>query len=149
LLRTFSKIYGLAGLRLGYGIGHRDLIAALEKIRQPFNVNSMAQAGGLAALDDEEHVRKTRQNNLEGRKFFEETLRAMSVEFVPSHANFILARVGDGRGVFAALQAGGIIVRPMEGYGLPEWIRISIGTPRENQRCAKALKKILGKKQNL
>jgi histidinol-phosphate aminotransferase len=146
LLRTFSKIHGLAGLRLGYGIGHPDFIAALEKIRQPFNVNSMAQAAGLAALDDEAHVQKTRQNNSAGRKFFEEALREMGVEYVPSSANFILLRAGEGRRVFGELQARGIIVRPVDNYGLPEWVRVSIGTPRENQRCLSALKKILGKK---
>jgi len=146
LLRTFSKIHGLAGLRLGYAIGHPELIAALEKIRQPFNVNSLAQAGGLAALDDGGHVQKTRQNNFAGLKFFEEALREMGVEFVPSHANFILARVGDGKGVFQALQSRGIIVRPMDGYGLPEWLRITIGLPRQNHRCARALKTILRRK---
>ena len=143
LLRTFSKIYGLAGLRLGYGIGHRDFMAALEKIRQPFNVNSLAQAAGLAALDDNAHVQRTRQNNFQGRKFFEEALREMGVEYVPSSANFILLRTGEGRRVTGELQALGIIVRPMEIYGLPEWIRISIGTPRENRRCLKTLQKIL------
>ncbi len=146
LLRTFSKIYGLAGLRLGYGIAHRNFIAALEKIRQPFNVNSMAQAAGLAALDDEAHVQKTRQNNAEGRRFLEDALRLMGVEFVPSSANFILLRVGDARRVFSELQAGGVIVRPVENYGLPEWLRISIGTPRENRRCLRALQTILRKK---
>ena len=146
LLRTFSKIYGLAGLRLGYGIGHPDFIAALEKVRQPFNVNSMAQAAGLAALDDEAHVQKTRQNNSEGRQFLEDALREMGVEFVPSSANFVLLRVGEARRVFSELQARGIIVRPVENYGLPEWLRISIGAPRENRRCLKALQKILRKK---
>lgn len=145
LLRTFSKIYGLAGLRLGYGIGHPAFIAALEKIRQPFNVNSLAQAGGLTALDDIAHVRKTRQNNAAGRKFWEAALSAMGLEFVPSSANFVLARVGQGRAVFEALQLRGIITRPMGGYELPEWIRISIGTPAENRRCARALQKIIGR----
>jgi len=143
LLRTFSKIYGLAGLRLGYGIGHPEFIGALEKIRQPFNTNSLAQAAGLAALDDEEHLRKTRENNLEGRKFFEEGFRKLGLEYVPTHANFILVKVGNARRVFAELQAGGIIVRPMEGYGLAPWLRISIGLPRENRRCLAALKQIL------
>jgi histidinol-phosphate aminotransferase len=146
LLRTFSKIYGLAGLRLGYGIGHPEFVAALEKVRQPFNVNSMAQAAGLAALDDEAHVNKTRQNNSEGLKFFEAALREMGVEYVPSSANFILLRVGEGRRVAGEMQAQGVIVRPVDNYGLPEWVRISIGTPRENQRCLKALKKTLNKK---
>jgi histidinol-phosphate aminotransferase len=143
LMRTFSKIHGLAGLRLGYGIGHPDFIAALEKIRQPFNINSLAQAAGLAALDDTAHVRKTRQNNAVGRKFWESALPAMGLEYVPSQANFILARVGRGREVFDALQRRGIITRPMDGYQLPEWIRISIGTPAENRRCARALQEII------
>ena len=142
LMRTFSKIYGLAGLRLGYGIGHPAFIAALEKIRQPFNINSLAQTAGLAALNDAAHVRKTRQNNARGRKFLESALSAMGVEFVPSSANFILARVGRGREVFEALQRRGIITRPMDGYQLPEWIRISIGTPAENRRCVRALREI-------
>ena len=146
LLRTFSKIYGLAGLRLGYGIGHPDFIAALEKVRQPFNVNSLAQAAGLAALDDDAHTQKTRQNNAGGRKYLEDALREMGVEYVPSSANFILLRVGEARRVFTELQAAGIIVRPVENYGLPEWLRISIGTPRQNQRCLKALQEILRKK---
>jgi histidinol-phosphate aminotransferase len=143
LLRTFSKIYGLAGLRLGYGIAHPEFISALEKIRQPFNINSLAQAAALAAMEDAAHVRKTIQNNSKGLMFMEKTLRGMEIPFVPSAANFILAKVGAGREVFEALQRQGIITRPMGGYQLPEWIRISIGTPAENQRCAKALKKIL------
>lgn len=143
LMRTFSKIYGLAGLRLGYGIAQPELIAALEKIRQPFNINSIAQAGALAALDDVEHVRKTRTNNAEGLKFFSESLRAAKLEFIPSAANFILVRVGDGQRVFDELQKCGVIVRPLGGYQLPEWIRISIGTPAENKRCLEALKKVL------
>lgn len=143
LLRTFSKIYGLAGLRLGYGIAHPDFISALEKIRQPFNVNSLAQAAGLAALDDDAHVENTRQNNAAGRKFLEEALTELGLEFVPSSANFILARVGDGRRIFEALQAQGVIMRPMHGYGLPEWVRISVGTLSENRRCVKTLRRVL------
>lgn len=143
LLRTFSKIYGLAGLRLGYGIAHPAFITALEKIRQPFNVNSLSQAAGLAALDDTAHVQKTRQNNFLGLKFLGDALRELGVEYVPSQANFLLAKVGEGQRVFAALQAKGIIVRPMQGYGLPEWIRISIGLPRENHRLVRALKSIV------
>jgi histidinol-phosphate aminotransferase len=143
LLRTFSKIYGLAGLRLGYGIAQPEFIAALEKIRQPFNINSLAQAAALAALADAAHVRKTRQNNFKGLKFLEKALAAMNVEYVPSSANFILAKVGAGREVFEQLQRRGIITRPMGGYQLPEFIRISVGTPAENQRCVKALREIL------
>ena len=143
LLRTFSKIYGLAGLRLGYGIAHPEFIAALEKIRQPFNVNSLAQAAGLAALDDTAHVKKTRRNNFQGRKFLEKSLAAMSVEYIPSSANFLLAKVGAGQEVFEQLQRRGVITRPMGGYQLPEFIRISVGTPAENRRCIKALREIL------
>jgi histidinol-phosphate aminotransferase len=146
LMRTFSKIYGLAGLRIGYGIGNPDLIAALEKTRQPFNVNSLAQAAALAALDDDEHVRKTRANNFAGLDFFRRAFRDLKLEFVPSFANFILVRVGEGQKVFDAMQKQGVITRPMGGYQLPEWIRISIGTPKENERCLGALKFALGKK---
>ncbi len=140
LMRTFSKIYGLAGLRIGYGVGNPDFITALEKIRQPFNTNLLAQTAALAALDDVEHVRKTRANNLAGLKFFEQAFRDSKLEFVPSHANFILVRVGEGQRVFEAMQKQGVIVRPMGGYQLPEWIRISIGTPQENERCLAAMK---------
>jgi histidinol-phosphate aminotransferase len=143
LMRTFSKIYGLAGLRLGYGIGHPDFVAAFEKIRQPFNLNLLAQAAGIAALDDAAHVKKTRRNNIEGRKFFEHALAAMGLEFVPTAANFILVRVGAGQAVFEALQREGVITRPMGGYQLPEFIRISIGTPAQNRRCIRALQKTL------
>jgi histidinol-phosphate aminotransferase len=146
LMRTFSKIFGLAGLRLGYGIGHPDLIAALEKIRQPFNINSIAQAGALAALDDSEHMRKTRENNARGLDFFERAFRDLKLEYIPSAANFILVRVGEGQKVFEAMQKLGVITRPMGGYQLPEWIRISVGTPKENERGLGALKSALSKK---
>ena len=149
LMRTFSKIYGLAGLRLGYGIGHPDLIAELEKIRQPFNVNALAQAGALAALDDTAHAEKTRVKNLRGLRFFTRAFRALGLEFIPSSANFILVRVGDGQRVFDELQKLGVIVRPMGGYQLPEWVRISIGLPRENKRCLAALKSALAKPEPL
>jgi histidinol-phosphate aminotransferase len=143
LMRTFSKIYGLAGLRLGYGIGGPDIIAALEKIRQPFNINAVAQAGALAALDDQEHMGRTRVNNSSGLGFFEKAFRELQLEFVPSSANFILVKVGDGLQVFNGLQKLGVIVRPMGGYQLPEWIRISVGTAAENARCLTALRKVL------
>jgi histidinol-phosphate aminotransferase len=143
LMRTFSKIYGLAGLRIGYGVGHPKMIAALEKIRQPFNINAVAQAGALAALDDVEHVASTRETNRHGLAFYEEVLAKMGLEYVPSAGNFILVRVGKGQGIFVELQKLGVIVRPMGGYQLPEWIRISIGTDQENRRCAEALRKVL------
>lgn len=143
LMRTFSKIHGLAGLRLGYGIGTPELIAALERVRQPFNINSLAQAAALAALEDDDHIRRTRENNAEGRRFLERELAGMGLEVVPSFANFVLVRVGDGRGAFEALQRRGIITRPMHGYGLPEFLRISVGTPDENARCIAALREVI------
>jgi histidinol-phosphate aminotransferase len=145
LLRTFSKIYGLAGLRLGYGIGHPSLIAALEKVRQPFNINALVQAAALAALDDTEHIERTRRNNREGLRFFEQAFRELKLRFIPSSANFILVHVGDGEKVCAELQKLSVIVRPMGIYQLPEWLRISIGTPEQNISCLAALKKTLKK----
>ena len=143
LMRTFSKIYGLAGLRVGYGIASAEFVSALEKIRQPFNLNLLAQAAALAALDDNEHVQKTRSNNFGGLEFFTTAFRALKLEYVPSHANFILVRVGAGQKVFDALQKQGVITRPMAGYLLPEFIRISIGTRQENERCLAALKAVI------
>jgi histidinol-phosphate aminotransferase len=140
LMRTFSKIYGLAGLRLGYGIGHPRLIAAMEKVRQPFNINSLIQAGAIAALDDQEHLTRTKKNNADGLSFFADELRNLKLEFIPSAANFVLVRVGPGQKVFELMQRQGVITRPMGGYKLPEWIRITIGTPEENRRCVEALK---------
>ena len=145
LMRTFSKIYGLAGLRLGYGVGHPKFIAELEKVRQPFNINAIAQAGALAALDDAPHAEKTRKNNRRGLKLYAREFRKLGLEFIPSSANFILVKVGDGARVFNELQKAGVIVRPMGGYQLPEWIRISVGTAKENQRCLDALKSALAK----
>src|SRR5438105_1452645 len=100
LMRTFSKIFGLAGLRIGYGIGHPGLIASLEKVRQPFNINSIAQAGALAALDDQGHLARTRANNALGLGYLQDSFRSLGLEFIPSHANFVLVRVGDGQRVF-------------------------------------------------
>ncbi|MFL3665533.1 MAG: histidinol-phosphate transaminase [Verrucomicrobiota bacterium] len=139
LMRTFSKIYGLAGLRIGYGIGHPNFVSALEKVRQPFNTNAVAQAGAMAALDDDAHIATTRSTNADGLKFFEALCVEQGIEFVPSYANFVMLRVGDGQAVFEAMQRQGVITRPMGGYGLPEWIRLSIGTAKENQRASESL----------
>ena len=147
LMRTFSKIFGLAGLRIGYGIAHPDLVATLEKARQPFNINSIAQAGALAALSDAEHVRRTRENNARGLQFFSKTFRGLALEFIPSAANFILVRVGDGQRVFEEMQKLGVIVRPMGGYQLGEWVRITVGTPEENERCLAALRHAVGREK--
>jgi histidinol-phosphate aminotransferase len=145
LMRTFSKIYGLAGLRIGYGLGDAELISALEKIRQPFNANLLAQAGALAALDDVEHLQRTRANNSAGLEFLAGAFREWGLEYVPSFANFILVRVGEGTKVFDAMQRLGVIARPMAGYQLPEWLRITVGTRDQNQRTINALKQALAK----
>jgi histidinol-phosphate aminotransferase len=145
LMRTFSKIFGLAGLRIGYGVAQPEIISTLEKIRQPFNINSIAQAGALAALDDTQHIQRTRENNANGLSFYTNEFLHLGLEFLPSAANFVLVRVGDGQQVFEQMQKLGVIVRPMGGYQLGEWIRISIGTPAENERCCDALRKVLRK----
>ena len=144
LMRTFSKIHGLAGLRLGYGIAQPEIISAMEKIRQPFNINALVQAGALAALDDLDHLKNTRENNQSGVKFFETAFEKLNLDYVPSAANFVLVKVGDGQSVFQQLQQRGIITRPMAGYQLPEWIRISVGSPSENETTLRALTEILG-----
>jgi histidinol-phosphate aminotransferase len=143
LTRTFSKIHGLAGLRLGYGIGHPRVIAAFESVRQPFNINALVQTAACAALDDAPHLERTRANNSAGLRFFAAAFGERGLEFIPSAANFVLVRVGNGQAVFTALQRLGIIVRPMGGYGLPDWVRVSIGTPAENQRCLDGLTQAL------
>ncbi|HYG22665.1 MAG TPA: histidinol-phosphate transaminase [Verrucomicrobiae bacterium] len=143
LMRTFSKIFGLAGLRLGYGIAAPEVIATLEKVRQPFNINAIAQAGAIAALDDEAHMEKTRENNRRGLLFYQAAFNELQLEFVASSANFVLVKVGEGQRVFNDLQRLGVIVRPMGGYQLPEWIRISVGSPQENERCLQAVRKVL------
>jgi histidinol-phosphate aminotransferase len=145
LVRTFSKIFGLAGMRLGYGIGAPEVIAAIERTREPFNINSIAQAGALAALDDAEHLGRTRATNREGLVFLQGAFRRMGLRYVPSQANFVLVKVGDGQRVFAVMQKLGVITRPMGGYGLGEWLRISVGSALENRRCLAALGQALGK----
>ena len=142
--RTFSKIYGLAGLRIGYGVGPAEVIDVMNRVRQPFNVNSLAQVGALAALDDDEHVEKSRRANREGMARLEEGFATLGVEPVASQANFILVRVGSGAAVTEALLRRGVIVRPMGGYGFPEHVRVTVGTPAENERFLAALGEVLG-----
>lgn len=144
VLRTFSKIHGLAGLRIGYAIGQADLIEVLHKTRQPFNVNSIAQVGALAALEDDEHQRETKRVIDEGRAYLHEQFTKMEIPFVPGTANFVMVRVGDGHTIFEKLLRQGIIVRPLKGYGLPGWVRISVGTMEQNKKCIAALRKVLG-----
>jgi len=145
VLRTFSKIHGLAGLRVGYGVARTDLIDVLHKARQPFNVNAIAQAGALAALADDAHQRETKRVVHTGRAYLQEQFAEMKIQFVPGAANFVMVNVGDGAAVFEKLLARKIIVRPLKGYKLPEWIRISVGTMEQNRKCIGALKEILPK----
>jgi histidinol-phosphate aminotransferase len=142
-LRTFSKIHGLASLRVGYGIARPELIEVMHKTRQPFNVNGVGQIGALAALADEEHQREAKRLVDEGRAFFEKEFAAMKLRFVPSAANFVLVKVGDGLPVFRALLQNKVIVRAMKGYNLPQWVRITIGTMGQNEKCITALREVL------
>jgi histidinol-phosphate aminotransferase len=139
LLRTFSKIVGLAGLRIGYGIAQKECITLLQKVRQPFNVNAVAQAGALAALSDTAHIRKTKAMTRRGLAYLAKEFRRLELEFVSSCANFVLVRVGNGDEVFRGLQRRGVIVRPMRGYKMPEWVRVTVGTTEENRKFIKAL----------
>lgn len=143
VLRTFSKIHGLAALRVGYGLASENVARLLQKARQPFNVNSIAQAGALAALADADHIERTREVNRAGMAYYEKELAARKLEFVPSFANFILVKTGDGDRVFREMLKQGVIVRAMSSYKLPDWVRISIGTEAQNIRCVKVLDSVL------
>jgi histidinol-phosphate aminotransferase len=145
--RTLSKAYGLAGLRIGFAIAQPSITDLLNRIRQPFNVNSLAQAAAIAALNDSEFLKKSAQVNADGYRQLTQAFDAMGLEYVPSFGNFVLVKVGndDGAGarVNLALLKQGIIVRPVGNYGLPQWLRISIGLPHENAAFLDALKKVL------
>ncbi len=140
VMRTFSKIQGLAALRIGYGLAPAPLAEILQKTRQPFNANAIAQAGAAAGLADAEHMEKTRALTREGRAYLESEFAGLGLEYVPSHANFVLVRVGDGDAVFRALLKQGLIVRAMRSYRMPEWIRVSVGTMDQNRRFIEALR---------
>lgn len=143
VLRTFSKIHGLAALRVGYGLASKNVATLLQKARQPFNVNAIAQAGALAALADSEHIQKTRAINSEGMAFYEAALKMRGLEYVPSFANFLLIKVGDGDSVFRDMLKQGVIIRAMSSYKLPDWVRISIGTRAQNERSIEVLDSVL------
>src|SRR6266704_5589785 len=144
VLRTFSKIHGLAGLRIGYAVAQSDVIDVLHRTRQPFNMNSIAQAGALAALEDDAHLRETKRVIDEGRAYLQERFSEMQIPFVPAVANFVVLNVGDGCAIFEKLLRLKIIVRPLKGDGLSEWVRISVGTMKENKKLIAALREILG-----
>lgn len=145
--RTLSKAYGLAGLRIGFGIAQPSITDLLNRIRQPFNVNSLAQAAAVAALNDSAFLQKSAKVNADGYRQLTQAFDAMDLEYVPSFGNFVLVRVGNedtaGARVNIALLKQGVIVRPVGNYGLPQWLRISVGLPEENAAFIAALKKIL------
>lgn len=145
--RTFSKAYGLAGLRVGYAVSSAEVADLLNRVRQPFNVNTLALAAAEAALDDQAFLQNTYENNQRGLTLLQSAFERMGLEYVPSHGNFVLVRVGHtddaGLRVFDALQRLGIIVRPVNNYGLPQWLRISVGLPAENEAFLAALPKVL------
>jgi histidinol-phosphate aminotransferase len=146
--RTMSKAYGLAGLRVGFGIAQPALTDLLNRIRQPFNVNSLAQAAAVAALNDKDFLQKSARLNAEGYAQLTRAFESMGLEYVTSYGNFVLVRVGNDDGAGARINLEllkkGVIVRPVGNYGLPQWLRISIGLPQENAAFLAALKEILG-----
>lgn len=142
-MRTFSKGYGLAGLRLGYVAAPVEIVQLLNRARQPFNVNYMAQVAGIAALQDDDHLQATRDMTQQGLQQICSALEADGIEYVPSCVNFLLVKVGAGRQVFQQLQEQHVIVRPMDGYGLPDYVRVTVGTQAENEKFLQALRKVL------
>ena len=144
VMRTFSKIQGLAGLRIGYGLAPAHLAEVLQKTRQPFNANAIAQAGALAGLEDQDHQDRTREITTQGRKYLEQTFTELGLEYVPSYANFVLVKVGDGDALFRDAMKQGVILRAMRAYKLPEWIRVSIGTMPQNEKFVRVLREWLG-----
>jgi histidinol-phosphate aminotransferase len=136
---TFSKAHGLAALRVGYGVMDAAIADLLNRVRQPFNVNSLAQAAALAALDDTQYVEDSRVLNRDGRQHLEAGLRALGLHYLPSRGNFVLFEAGNAMAVYQALLREGVIVRPVANYGLPAWLRVTVGTPRENDRFLASL----------
>jgi histidinol-phosphate aminotransferase len=137
--RTFSKVYGMAGLRVGYGIAQHEMTDLLNRIRQPFKVNAVALAAARAALDDTEFVRRSVELNERGRAQLCQALAAMGLELAPANGNFVLVRVGPAVAVFQELLQRGVIVRPVANYGLPDWLRVTVGLPEENARFLREL----------
>lgn len=146
VLHTFSKAYALAGLRVGYGIAHADWIAALQQVRGPFNVNKIAQAAAIASLEDPNQVKKAYETNAAGKKYFYQELDAMNVPYIPTEANFILLDCGlPSKEAFQELLKYGVIVRTGNPFGMPTWLRVTIGTPSMNERFIRALREIKAK----
>lgn len=142
--RTFSKIYGLAGLRVGYALSSPAIADILNRVRQPFNVNSIALAAAAAALEDPDYVERAAQANVEGMRRLTAEFEQMGLSYIPSVGNFICVEVGQADRVYEALLREGVIVRPVTNYGLPKHLRVTVGLPEENERFLQALKKVLG-----
>jgi histidinol-phosphate aminotransferase len=145
VLRTFAKLNGLAGLRVGYALGPADLVGVLDRLRQPFNVSTMAYRAATAALKDRSFERRTVRNVVRGRKQLAGGFAKLCLPWIPSQANFVMACVGDGPGVFQALLHEGVIVRPLGGTRMKAWIRITVGTPAQNFRVLSALGRVMRK----
>jgi histidinol-phosphate aminotransferase len=141
--RTFSKIFGLAGLRVGYALASAQIADLMNRVRQPFNVNNLAIAAAIAALDDHLFVAESYELNRRGMEQLVAGLKRLGLEHIPSHGNFVTFKAGDGAAVNQKLLKQGVIVRPIGGYGLPEWLRVTIGTEPENARFLEALEKAL------
>ena len=139
--RTFSKIFGLAGLRVGYALASTEIADLMNRVRQPFNVNNLAIAAAIAALDDHLFVAESYELNRRGMEQLVAGLKRLGLEHIPSHGNFVTFRAGDGAAVNQKLLKQGVIVRPIGGYGLPEWLRVTIGSETENARFLEALEK--------
>ncbi|MGA9851584.1 MAG: histidinol-phosphate transaminase [Gammaproteobacteria bacterium] len=143
--RTFSKIYGLAALRVGYSLSHPRVAELLNRVRQPFNVNNLAQVGAIAALGDQEHIRRSAEVNKKGMQQLQAGFRSLGLAWIPSIANFLTVDFKRPvRPIYEALLREGLIVRPVHNYGLPNHLRISIGLPEQNERLLAALKKVVG-----
>ena len=147
VMRTFSKIQGLASLRIGYGLAAKPLAEVLQKTRQPFNANAIAQAGALAGLHDDAHMEKTRSLNREGREYLQRTFAELGLEFTPSYGNFVLVKVGDGDALFNYALRKGIIVRAMRAYKLPDYVRVSVGTMPQNEKFIRVLREWLAERK--
>ena len=144
VLRTFSKAYGLAGMRIGYALASREVVSALDRCRSPFNTNRAAQAAALAALEDQEHLLRSRESNRSGLLYLERELASRGIRFTPSVANFLLVHCDQAaETVYSTLLQMGIITRPMQPYGLPKALRITVGTETENRRLLAALEQVL------
>ncbi|HQT27207.1 MAG TPA: aminotransferase class I/II-fold pyridoxal phosphate-dependent enzyme, partial [Burkholderiales bacterium] len=143
---TFSKAYGLAGLRTGFALAHPAVADMMNRVRQPFNVNSVAQAAAIAALSDTAFLLRSHELNLSGMEQIRKGLESLGLEYIPSYGNFLSFHVGHAQGIYQKLLKLGVIVRPIAGYAMPEHLRVSIGLDSENDKFLKALERAIGEK---